>query len=140
MRHFAGNVCYMGAHFLDKNNDSVFKELLSLGESSSQAICKHMFPAGGAAEAGDSQGMNYLVSLPRRIVTVYVPLAAFLIVLLFPFYWMVMCISGETEAGSRPGIYASTPTSIMTELSPSPSQRPRISSSTFRQRARTPTP
>ena len=38
----------------------------------------------------DSQGMNYLVSLPRRVVTVYVPLAAFLIVLLFPFYWMVI--------------------------------------------------
>jgi multiple sugar transport system permease protein len=34
--------------------------------------------------------MNYLVSLPRRIVTVYVPLAAFLIVLLFPFYWMIV--------------------------------------------------
>ena len=38
----------------------------------------------------DSQGMNYLVSLPRRIVTVYVPLGVFLVVLLFPFYWMVV--------------------------------------------------
>jgi multiple sugar transport system permease protein len=38
----------------------------------------------------DSQGMNYLVSLPRRIVTVYVPLGAFLVVLLFPFYWMIV--------------------------------------------------
>jgi multiple sugar transport system permease protein len=38
----------------------------------------------------DTQGMNYLVSLPRRIVTVWLPLAAFLIVLLFPFYWMVI--------------------------------------------------
>src|SRR5215472_15750991 len=34
--------------------------------------------------------MNYLVSLPRRIVTLYLPLAAFLLVLLFPFYWMAM--------------------------------------------------
>ena len=34
--------------------------------------------------------MNYLVSLPRRVVTVYVPLGAFLLVLLFPFYWMVI--------------------------------------------------
>ncbi len=40
--------------------------------------------------SADSQGMNYLVSLPRRIVTVYVPLGAFLVVLLFPFYWMVV--------------------------------------------------
>jgi multiple sugar transport system permease protein len=38
----------------------------------------------------DSQGMSYLVSLPRRVVTVWVPLVVFLIVLLFPFYWMVM--------------------------------------------------
>ena len=36
----------------------------------------------------DTQGMNYLVSLPRQVVTVYVPLAVFLFVLLFPFYWM----------------------------------------------------
>ncbi|HET7262609.1 MAG TPA: carbohydrate ABC transporter permease [Casimicrobiaceae bacterium] len=33
--------------------------------------------------------MNYLASLPRRLVTVYLPLVVFLIVLLFPFYWMV---------------------------------------------------
>jgi multiple sugar transport system permease protein len=38
----------------------------------------------------DTQGMNYLVSLPRRVVTVYVPLAVFLFVLLFPFYWMAI--------------------------------------------------
>jgi len=38
----------------------------------------------------ESRGMDYLVSLPRRIVTVYVPLAAFLFVLLFPFYWMAV--------------------------------------------------
>ena len=36
------------------------------------------------AEATDTQGMNYLVSLPRKVVTIYAPLAAFLIVLLFP--------------------------------------------------------
>ncbi|HEY1327272.1 MAG TPA: carbohydrate ABC transporter permease, partial [Casimicrobiaceae bacterium] len=29
-------------------------------------------------------------SLPRRVVTVWIPLVAFLVVLLFPFYWMVM--------------------------------------------------
>jgi multiple sugar transport system permease protein len=38
----------------------------------------------------DTQGMNYLVSLPRRIVTVWLPLTVFLIVLLFPFYWMIV--------------------------------------------------
>jgi multiple sugar transport system permease protein len=35
-------------------------------------------------------GMNYLVSLPRRAVTVYLPLLVFLFVLLFPFYWMTI--------------------------------------------------
>jgi multiple sugar transport system permease protein len=42
------------------------------------------------ADAVDTAGMNYLVSLPRRAVTIYVPLAVFLFVLLFPFYWMVI--------------------------------------------------
>jgi len=41
-------------------------------------------------EVTDTQGMNYLVSLPRKLVTVWVPLMVFLIVLLFPFYWMVI--------------------------------------------------
>jgi multiple sugar transport system permease protein len=36
----------------------------------------------------DRVGMSYLESLPRRTVTLYLPLALFLIVLLFPFYWM----------------------------------------------------
>lgn len=35
-------------------------------------------------------GMEYLVTVPRRVVTVYLPLVIFLIVLLFPFYWMVI--------------------------------------------------
>ena len=38
----------------------------------------------------DSAGMRYLDSLPRRWVTLYIPLGVFMFVLLFPFYWMVM--------------------------------------------------
>jgi multiple sugar transport system permease protein len=34
--------------------------------------------------------MEYLQSLPRRWVTLYIPLGVFLAVLLFPFYWMAM--------------------------------------------------
>jgi multiple sugar transport system permease protein len=41
-------------------------------------------------EAEDTQGMNYLVSLPRKVVVIYIPLLIFLFVLLFPFYWMVI--------------------------------------------------
>ncbi len=35
-----------------------------------------------------SEGMNYLSTLPSRIVTVYIPLLIIMLVLLFPFYWM----------------------------------------------------
>ncbi|MBI3453732.1 MAG: carbohydrate ABC transporter permease [Rhodospirillales bacterium] len=34
--------------------------------------------------------MGYLVTLPRRVVTVYIPLAVIVFVLLFPFYWMAV--------------------------------------------------
>ncbi|MCC6204294.1 MAG: carbohydrate ABC transporter permease [Hyphomicrobiales bacterium] len=39
---------------------------------------------------GDEGGMDYLESLPRRVVTLYLPLAIFVFVLLFPFYWMAI--------------------------------------------------
>jgi len=40
---------------------------------------------------GDSaEGMSYLESVPRRLVTLYLPLGIILIVLLFPFYWMTL--------------------------------------------------
>jgi multiple sugar transport system permease protein len=49
-------------------------------------------------------GTNYLVSLPRRVVTVYVPLLVFLFVLLFPFYWMtVTAIKPNAELLSTDG-------------------------------------
>jgi multiple sugar transport system permease protein len=42
------------------------------------------------AHSDDSEGMSYLESLPRRVVTLYLPLGVILIVLLFPFYWMAL--------------------------------------------------
>jgi multiple sugar transport system permease protein len=48
--------------------------------------------------------MNYLVSLPRRLVTIYLPLTVFVIVLLFPFYWMtVTALKPDEELLSREG-------------------------------------
>jgi multiple sugar transport system permease protein len=38
----------------------------------------------------DTEGMGYLDSRMRRLVTVYLPLAIFVFVLLFPFYWMAI--------------------------------------------------
>jgi multiple sugar transport system permease protein len=55
-------------------------------------------------EAEDTQGMNYLVSLPRRVVIVYIPLLVFLFVLLFPFYWMgITAFKPNAELLSRTG-------------------------------------
>jgi multiple sugar transport system permease protein len=36
------------------------------------------------------EGMSYLETLPRRLVTLYLPLSIILFVLLFPFYWMAL--------------------------------------------------
>jgi multiple sugar transport system permease protein len=41
-------------------------------------------------ERQDIPGMDYLTSVPRRVVTIYIPLAIFMFVLLFPFYWMAI--------------------------------------------------
>jgi multiple sugar transport system permease protein len=55
-------------------------------------------------EVIDSLGMNYLVSLPRRVVAVYLPLFVFVIVLLFPFYWMtITALKPDAELLSREG-------------------------------------
>ena len=43
-----------------------------------------------SATQADSAGMGYLESRTRRIVTLYLPILAFLFVLLFPFYWMAI--------------------------------------------------
>ena len=42
----------------------------------------------GKTDEVPADGMDYLTSIPRRWVTVYIPLLLFLFVLLFPFYWM----------------------------------------------------
>ena len=52
----------------------------------------------------DMAGMDFLESTPRRWVTVYLPMLAFLIVLLFPFYWMaITAFKPEKELLSREG-------------------------------------
>ncbi len=51
---------------------------------------KSKAPSNEAALKDDSQGMSYLNRLPRRVVTIYIPIALFVFVLLFPFYWMAI--------------------------------------------------
>jgi multiple sugar transport system permease protein len=55
-------------------------------------------------EVTDTQGMSYLDKLPRRTVVVYLPLAVFTFVLLFPFYWMATTtFKPDAELLSREG-------------------------------------
>jgi multiple sugar transport system permease protein len=57
-----------------------------------------------ASETTDTQGMGYLDRLPRRVVVTYLPLAVFVFVLLFPFYWMAMtAFKPNEELLSRDG-------------------------------------
>jgi len=57
-----------------------------------------------APAASDSSGMAFLETRTRRLVTVYLPLAVFLFVLLFPFYWMaITAVKPDRELLSREG-------------------------------------
>jgi multiple sugar transport system permease protein len=46
--------------------------------------------AGVSPAADHTEGMSYLQSLPRRLVTLYLPLGIIVFILLFPFYWMAL--------------------------------------------------
>ena len=56
------------------------------------------------AAGGDQGGMGYLDTVPRKLVTVYLPLGIFVFVLLFPFYWMaITSVKPDQELLSRDG-------------------------------------
>jgi multiple sugar transport system permease protein len=71
-------------------------------DSGTASVALHA--ADARPEAVDSLGMNYLTSLPRRLVTIYLPLFVFVVVLLFPFYWMaITALKPDAELLSREG-------------------------------------
>jgi len=54
--------------------------------------------------AADGGGMGYLETTRRKLFVVYLPLAAFLFVLLFPFYWMaITSFKPDAELLTREG-------------------------------------
>jgi multiple sugar transport system permease protein len=55
-----------------------------------QTVSRIHDPGGRSGGADASEGMSYLDSLPRRMVTLYLPLGIICFVLLFPFYWMAL--------------------------------------------------
>lgn len=55
-------------------------------------------------DQSDTVGMSYLDSRARQFFTIYLPLLAFLFVLLFPFYWMgITAFKPDNELLSRDG-------------------------------------
>ena len=57
-----------------------------------------------SSKQSDQVGMEFLESVPRRLVVVYLPLLVFLFVLLFPFYWMaITSVKPDNELLSREG-------------------------------------
>jgi multiple sugar transport system permease protein len=51
---------------------------------------KPLSSARTVAAADHTEGMSYLESIPRQLITLYLPLLLFMFVLLFPFYWMAL--------------------------------------------------
>ena len=59
------------------------------------------------AAAVDDSGTDYLQSIPRRVVTIYIPLVIFLFVLLAPFYFMgVVSFKSHDELYNYRGLQA----------------------------------
>jgi len=53
----------------------------------SDAVAK---AAATEAQSDAREGMSYLESIPMRLVTLWLPLGLIMLILLFPFYWMVL--------------------------------------------------
>lgn len=51
----------------------------------------------GGFDAPERQGVIRWESIPRRIVTLYLPLSIFVLILLFPFYWMAITAVKSNE-------------------------------------------
>ena len=61
-------------------------------------------PRSAKVDISDEGGMDFLQTRRHKAVTVYAPLAIFLFVLLFPFYWMaVTSVKPDNELLSRDG-------------------------------------
>ena len=69
---------------------------LTVEEARDEAV-KRVLPWPRRRKRDDSGGMDYLESIPRRLVTLYLPLGIFVFVLLFPFYWMAITAFKSNE-------------------------------------------
>ena len=66
VRHFAGNVCYMSANFLDKNNDTLHPDFeLALSKSTNSLLAEMFKPAETKGKGKKSAAFN---SVSRRFI------------------------------------------------------------------------
>jgi multiple sugar transport system permease protein len=72
-------------------------ELASRGEDTRGRSSRPASESERAFTAPERTGIIQWGSLPRRILTIYTPLIAFIIVLLFPFYWMAITTFKSNE-------------------------------------------
>ena len=63
VRHFAGDVCYVGAGFCDKNNDTLHSDFVNLCSNGGHTLLAGLF----AAEAGAKKA-NSFNSVSRRFI------------------------------------------------------------------------
>jgi multiple sugar transport system permease protein len=64
----------------------------------------HSEPAGTLTD--DVVGMSQFNSLPRKLVTIYLPLLVFCFVLLFPFYWMAITAVKPNDQLTNYSVYS----------------------------------
>ena len=67
VRHFAGNVCYMARHFLDKNNDTLHADFEEALGRSKNALLAAIFLPADAAKPGKRKGAAFN-SVSRRFI------------------------------------------------------------------------
>ena len=69
VRHFAGNVCYMSAGFLEKNNDTLHPDFEAALSASSNKLLASLFAPDAAAAASNKQKRNASFnSVGRRFI------------------------------------------------------------------------
>ena len=105
VRHFAGDVCYHGQGFCDKNNDTLHSDFVGVCMKSNNPILKQLF----AADAESGRKANQFNSVSRRYIN---DLNALMADLNSTKAHFVRCIKPNKELAS----FSFTPSLVLTQL------------------------